>query len=291
MLAFYALAHRLSAYPPEDVRYVPTLAERITRLQAVTAEQVKALYESQASSTAGELAIVGDFEPDAARKLLDKHLTGWKSEVAYQRVERPAKPVPGGRETIVTPDKANAVYVAGQTMPLRDTDPAYPALVVGNYLFGQAPLASRLSNRVRGKEGLSYGVGSMVAASPIDKSGRLMLYAITNPKNMPKVESAIGEELTKFLEKGASASETEEAKKAYLQSQKERRANDRVLASLLVETLYAGRTFAYYAEQEKKIDAVQPGDVKRAFDQFIDPKKLIIIEAGDLSGGKKTDKK
>ena len=40
--------------------------------------------------------------------------------------------------------------------------------------------------------------------------------------------------------------------------------------------------FAYYAELEKKVEALQPGDVKRAFDKHIDPKKLVQVQAGDF---------
>ena len=288
-LALYALRRKLAPYPPDDVRYVPTLAESIGRLEAVTVDQVKRLYAEQLGAGAGELAVVGDFDPAAALEEADKILKGWKSGVAYHRVERPAKPVPGSLDRINTPDKENAIYLAGLTMPLTDTDPEYPALVVGNYLLGAAPLASRLSNRVRGKEGLSYGVMSQVGASALDKAGQFLIFAITNPKNLAKVDAAIGEEVGKFLKEGVSASELEEAKKAYLQAQKGQRANDRVLASQLAESLHAGRTFAYYADLEKKIDAVQPGAVKKAFDTLVDPKKLVVVEAGDLSKAGKKD--
>ena len=288
-LALYAFRRKLAPYPPDDVRYVPTLEESIARVRAVTVEQVRDLYAGQLGGADGELAVVGDFDPDAALPLVDRMLKGWESKVPYHRVERPAKPVPGGLEKIITPDKANAIYLAGLTMPLTDADPQYPALVVGNYLLGSAPLASRLSNRVRGKEGLSYGIGSQVGASALDKAGQFIIFAITNPTNMTKVESAIGEEVGKFLKEGVSAAELEEAKKAYLQAQKQQRASDAMLASQLTGALHAGRTFAYYADLEKKIDAVQPGDVKRAFDALIDPKKLVIIEAGDLSKAEKKD--
>ena len=44
-----------------------------------------------------------------------------------------AKPTVGGLERIITPDKANAVYVAGLAFPVSDADPDYPALAIGNY--------------------------------------------------------------------------------------------------------------------------------------------------------------
>jgi len=103
----------------------------------------------------------------------------------------------------------------------------------------------------------------------------------------------MAEELKKFLTEGMSASELEEVKKAFIQTQRGRRANDGALAGQLINGLYAGRTFEYYAELEKKIEALQPGDIKKAFDKLIDQKKLVIIQAGDLDKkpAPKTDEK
>ncbi len=292
MLASYALRRKLTKYPADDVRYAPTLPEAIEKTKAVTVQQVKELYAKQLGGTAGELAVVGDFDEAATITGVTAILKDWASGTPFKRIPRQAQETVGGTEKINTPDKANAVYLAALMMPLGDTDPDYPALTVGNYLLGSAPLASRLSNRVRGKDGLSYGVGSMVNASSVDKVGQFMIYAITNPKNMAKVDAAVAEEVAKFLKDGVSASELEEAKQAYIQSEKGQRANDGTLARQLATSLYAGRTFDYYADLEKKIESLQPGDVKKAFDKVLDPKNLVIIQAGDLeSKAKEKEKK
>jgi zinc protease len=281
-LASVALRRRLSPYPADDVRYVATIEETIDRTKAVTVAQVKDLYEQQVGGV-GQLAIVGDFEADSALKALASAVETWTPATPYKRIEKPAREAKPGKEVIETPDKANAVYVAGLPLPIDDKDPAYPALTVGNYTLGAAPLASRLSNRVRGKEGLSYGVGSSVAAGTLDPNGSFMIFAITNPKNIGKVDAAIGEEVTKFLTEGVSADELEGAKRAYLQAMQVRRGSDAALADMLAKSLYAGRTFQYYADIEAAIEKLQPGDVKAAFDKYVSPKKLAVIEAGDFS--------
>ena len=47
-------------------------------------------------------------------------------------------------ERIDTPDKADAVYAAGLAFAMKDTDPKYPAMVIGNYVLGAGTLSSRL---------------------------------------------------------------------------------------------------------------------------------------------------
>ncbi len=63
------------------------------------------------------------------------------------------------------PDKANAFFIAGMNLAIRDDDPDFPALTLANYMLGGGFLNSRLAVRIRQKEGLSYGVGSQFNAS------------------------------------------------------------------------------------------------------------------------------
>ena len=57
--------------------------------------------------------------------------------------------------------------------------------------------------------------------------------------------------------------------------------------------LEAGRTFQYYADQEKQIEKLQPADIKKAFDKHLKPADLVVIQAGDFKKAeeKKDEKK
>jgi zinc protease len=280
--AFRLLQRKLNPYPKEDVRYVPTFQESLARLKAVTRDQLVKIYKEQLGAQAGELAIVGDFDPVAMKSQVQKLLGDWKASVTYERIPRPAVAgVKGGKETILTPDKANAMYIAGMKFPMRDTHPDYPALRVASYLFGEGSLSSRLGESVRKKEG-SYQVGSDCGADARDNAGRFLMFATCKPINMPRVDKAMMAELEKLLKKGVAPDELEDGKKAYLEELKVGRSEDQNLAAILAEDLILGRTFAFQAEREKKIAALTPEEVLKAVQKHIDPKKLVIIEAGDF---------
>ncbi len=289
MLAMVALQRAMNKHPKTDVRYVPTLDEAAERLKAVTVADVAALYAEQVGGAAGELSVVGDFDADAALKGVDTILKGWKAKAEYKRIDRPFTETKGEVVDINTPDKANAFYFAAQMIEAKDSDPEYAGLMVGNYLLGASPLSSRLSNRVRGKDGLSYMVMSQAAAGPLDKAGVFVTIAITNPKNVDKVDAAMTEEVAKFLKEGVSADELEDGKKAWLAAQKQGRATDAALAGQLAGGLFVGRTMTYYSDLEKQVEKLQPADVSKAFGKLVDPKKMVVIKAGDLS--KKDEKK
>ena len=76
--------------------------------------------------------------------------------------------------------------------------------------------------------------------------------------------------------------ELADARTAWLESRKLSRTGDGAIAGQLSSNLYLGRTFAYAAEQERKIAALTADNIKSAFQKHIDPGKLIVIRAGDF---------
>ena len=47
---------------------------------------------------------------------------------------------------------------------MSDNDPDYPAMLLAGYMFG-GPITSHVSDRIRNREGLSYGANARVADS------------------------------------------------------------------------------------------------------------------------------
>src|SRR5699024_10698696 len=134
---------------------------------------------------------------------------------------------------IETPDKQNAFFMTGETLKMNDEDPDYPAMVLADYIFGDNSLGTRLSRRIRDKEGLSYGVQSSFGAPTKDDGGSFLAVAISNPTNTPKVEASFRDELAKTLKDGFTAEEVEAAKKAWLQARSIARSEDGNLVGLL----------------------------------------------------------
>jgi zinc protease len=282
-LAANRLARALSPYSPGDVRYVPTPDENEKRLEAVSLDQVIALYDKQLGAMEGELAVVGDFDPEPTLARIKEILKDWKSDVPVKRIERSARGDHAAlKEIIRTPDKANAVFVAGLAFPLKDTDPEFAALRLGNLILGGNTLSSRLGVRIRQKEGLSYGVTSAFTASPRDADASFTVNAITNPENIDRLEKAFTEELSEFLAGGPSPKELADAQQAYREAQKVSRTTDGAIAGQIAANLRLGRMFAHLTEQEKRIAALTPEDVRAAFRKHIKPERLVIVRAGDF---------
>jgi zinc protease len=91
------------------------------------------------------------------------------------------------------------------------------------------------------------------------------------------------EELELLLKDGVKADELEKAKQAWLQSRELSRSSDSYLEDRLERSLRLDQTLAYEAALEAKVAALTPDDVLAALKKHIDPKRLVIVIAGDFA--------
>lgn len=278
-----AFSRHMNPYPKGDVRYTLTPDEAVAEYKAATLEDVKKFYADYYGASTAELAVVGDFDAKEVGALAGQLFGDWKSPRPFERVPRPYQAVEPINQSFETPDKANAFFIAGENLNIRDDDPDYPALVLGNYMLGGGFLNSRLAVRIRQKEGLSYGIGSQLQASPLDKAGRFVTYAIYAPQNVGKLETAVKEEIARALKDGFTEQEVKEAKSGYLQSRQVSRAQDAALAGTLAQDLFLKRTLEWDAALEKRIATLTPAETVEGMRRHIDPSKITIIKAGDFA--------
>lgn len=291
-IAMNTFQRTMNPYPKEDVRYAMTFDEEVEAIKSAKLEDVKKFHKEFYGAQNATFAAVGDFDETQIRKIITDEFGTWKAQKPFSRIVSDYKAIPAGTQSLQTPDKANAMLFAGFNLPLRDDDPDYPALMLGNYMLGGGFLNSRLAVRIRQKEGISYGVGSQVSASPLDKTGTFLTYAIYNPENSERLVKALREELEKVQKDGFTADEVKAAKSGYLQSRQVNRAQDPSLAGTLNTYLYLNRTMAWDSDFEKKLESITPEQINAAMKKYIDPAKLTIIQAGDFEkAAKKTAEK
>ena len=279
-----AMGLHFNGYPKGDPRHFASRAESIDEINAVTLEQLRQAHRDFTGFSVAEIAIVGDFDEAVIRPVIEKLFGDWKSALPYKRIENPYREVAAINKAIETPDKENAVFSAQMLIAMREDDPAYPALSLANYMFGGgAGLNARLAKRIRGKEGLSYGVSTSLSVSDFDKRGVFSASATAAPSNMAKLESIFLEELQLARKDGFTAEELANAKSGLLTSRQQNRAQDGYLANTWVTQLHRDRTFAEAAELDAKYRAASLDEVNAAFRTFIDPANITIIKAGDFA--------
>jgi len=283
-IAQRALRRNGNPYPVGDPRYVPTLDEEIAWAKGVTPEAVAQFHTQFYGASNAELAIVGDFDPDAMRTLVTELLGNWKSPAAYARVPEPLVPNKPVALKFEAPDKANAFLIGREALPLNDMSPDYPALLAANFALGESP-SSRLWERLRQKDGLSYGAGSFLRASAFEPNSPLGIYAIFAPENLDKVRKGFAEEFASALTNGFSDTEVKNASSGLLEERTASRSDDSHVAGDLVTQAYLGRTWANDAAIDRAIEKLTPAEVNAVLRKYLKPPEFAYSFAGDF--GKK----
>jgi zinc protease len=166
-----------------------------------------------------------------------------------------------------------------------DLDPDFPSMVLAGYMFG-GTITSRISDRIRNREGLSYGANARIAV-PTDGDSAILAGTISlNPVNGPKVENSFMDELRKTWKDGFTNPEVSGAKKSYLDARTVSRSQDGALANLLAQRELQGRTLQWDEQLEQRIQVLTTEQINAAFRKHIDPEAVSIVKAGDFKAAR-----
>ncbi|NBT91388.1 MAG: insulinase family protein [Betaproteobacteria bacterium] len=284
-LASNALARGLNNFGRKDIRYARSFDESVADLQALRLPQVKSAYAELAGAASAHFALAGDFDPAWAQTAASTLFAGWSSKQAFDRMHKTVSEPKPSTVLLQTPDKANAIYLAGLPLKARDTMPDYAALLLANEILGGGT-QSRLLERLRQQEGISYGAGSQLRVSAFEPSGQLTLWAIFAPENRTKVEQAVSQELTRLAASGITEAELQDAKNSLDQQRLTTWSQDSALAQLQLDNGRTGRTMAFHDTLYRQIAASSVQDVNAAIARWITPAQLLHVYAGDFAGAK-----
>ena len=285
-LAQVALSRKLAPVSTTSIHYVPTTDESLERLGAVQVSDVRELVKRFISGTHGEITAVGAFDKEPAIIQFNAMTSDWKSAEPYTRIAKPFLKVEPETISIETPDKENAVLMAAANLEIRSDDPDWEAIYIANDILGGGSLSSRLGERVREQEGLSYGVGSHFIAKSLDRSAVFMTFAITNPINRDKLVSTIDEVFDDFMKNGVKEAEIESAKTSYLKQLEETLSNDSQLMSTLHQYQEADRDESFLSRRQRNVKGLTKATVDAVVKKLLNQKKLVIVTAGDFQGKK-----
>ena len=278
-----ALARHMNPVPPGHPSYTATVDESVAALGAVTLDEARAFHREFYGPQLGTLAVVGDFDLDEIRGVIEEAFGDWESPYPAIRISTEFFDAPAEVLQIETPDKANAFLFVQQNLALRDDHEDYPALTLAGYMIGGG-FTSRLVERIREQDGLSYAVAGRISGHPIDENGSFLAYAIQAPENAERVEAALREEIQRVLDDGFTEDELNVAKLGYLQSRELARAQDGTLVGMLTQGLYFDRTLEWDSAFEAWVQNLTVEDVNAAVRLHLDLNKMTFVKAGDFAG-------
>lgn len=289
-LAAHAMARHFNPWPKGHALEYRTPDEVLDALRALTVDDLRAFHEQFYGTSQGEIAVVGDFDPVALRAQLERLFVDWKSKVPHEPIATRHQDVAAKHEVIHTPDKPNAVLVARTNVPLRVTDPEYVALMAANRILGAGAMKSRLGDRIRQKEGLSYSVGSGISADDSklgeDDAGAFSVRAIAAPQNMARVEELVREEIDRLVHEGITAEELQDAVSGVLVEIQQSLSSDGAIAGALLGQMRLDRDMGFLSDLTARYAALDVDTVNRAIAKVLGGRQLTVVLAGDFESSK-----
>ena len=282
-IASNALGRHFNPWPKGHPFYTESFAEQIEALRAISLDDLRRFHADFYGSGDGEIALVGDFDAAETGAKLEALFSDFTRERRFVRIASPYREVAPAREKLETPDKANAMWIIRADLPISDTHADYPALVVANYVLGGGSLKSRLADRIRQRDGLSYGVGSQFSAGALDQRGSLLAYAIAAPENIDKVDAAFDEELALLLDKGISETEFRDAVDGLLKARRTSRGEDNSLVGALRGNRYLDRSMAFDAAFDAALQSLTLEQVNAAAREHFGALQFARFMAGDFA--------
>ncbi len=226
------------------------------------------------------IAVVGDITAERLKPLLDATFgglsqSGVKAEVA---VTAPAAP---GRLIVVERDIPQSVVVFGQAGLARKHPDFYAAYVM-NKVLGGGGFTSRLTQEVREKRGLAYGVYSYL--SPLDHAALYLGGVATENARVAEALAIIRTEFARMRDGGVSAEELADAKTYLTGSYPLRLDSNDKIARMLVGIQLDDLGIDYIDRRNGYIEAVTLDDVNRVAASLLKPEKFQVVVVGRPEG-------
>ncbi len=251
---------------------------------ALTRDDIVAAHRAVLAQDRIHVGASGDISAEELGLLLDQ-LLGDLPETGAP-LPGAANPQVTGGVTVVPFETPQSVAFFGHTAIPRDDDDFFAAFVA-NEIFGGSGRQSRLSEEVREKRGLTYGVGSYL----VNYDGADMLlgqFASANDRVAQAID-VVKAEWVKIAENGVTEVELSEAKTYLTGAYPLRFDGNGPIARIMVGMQTVGLTPEYITSRNAKIEAITLDDVKRVVRRIYQPENLRFVVVGQPDGLESTN--
>lgn len=282
-IAQIKLSKLSNPYPKGHPLYTNDPDESAAELAKVKLDDVKKYYADFYGANNSNSVFVGGIDAAKITGFLNSSFGKWNAKTAYKRLEPKYFDVAGRTESVNTPDKTNAVLMGSINLNISQQHADYPAVFMAdNLLGGGAFLSSRIPQRLREKEGMSYGAGTYMGLQYKYNVGTWGIYAFYNPLYQGRIDTALHEEIEKAKTAGFTQDELTNAVKAYLEGNKTTLGVNGAVANLIQQYMRDDRDLTEYTDFENKVKALDLNKVNDALKKYFNTSKLILIYSGDF---------
>ncbi len=246
-------------------------------VKAIKREDIVSFYRTYYTADNAVLSMIGAVSRAEAEAIADE-LTG--------KLPKSAAPIPNLKE-VKLPDKASLKempfpstqsHVVMGYPGIKRLDPDYFPLLVGNYVLGGGGFASRLTEEVREKRGLTYSVGSYFM--PMKEYGPWRVGLSTRKDQIKEALQVTRDTIKRFIDEGPSEAELLKAKQNLAGGFPLRLDSNKKIFEYLQVIGFYRLPLSFLDDYVPTVEKVTVAEIKDAFQRRIDLDKLVTVVVG-----------
>jgi zinc protease len=242
-------------------------------VSALTPDDLRALHQALFARDNLHVAIVGAIDAEAAADALDL-LFGALPEQAKLVPVADMSPVLGQDLQVEYPLPQTSIYMAYPG--ITHTDPDYFAAVLMNEILGGGSVLSRLTDEVREKRGLAYGVNSSLLNQ--QHANALVVGTATRADRASETLDVIKTVIARLAAEGPTEAELASAKKYVIGSAAlQEMSSSQAIAGTLVGLQLWELDIGYLPRRAELLNAVTVDDVKAVAARLLGAKPTIML--------------
>jgi len=161
---------------------------------------------------------------------------------------------------------------------IKRNSPDFFALLVGNHILGGGGFTARLTEELREKRGLTYGVSSSFA--PGLHAGAFTISLQTRPDQAQQALDLVRTELQRFVAQGPTEKELQAAKDNLIGGFALRMDSNRKLLDNVANIAWNGLPLDYLSTWTDQVQRISAEDIRQAFSRTLTPQTMVTIVLG-----------
>ena len=277
-----------AAMYPKNHPYSWPVIGSMTDLSAASEEDVKAFFRLYYAPNNATLAVVGDFDPAAAKKLIQKYFGDLPQGKPVQRPSVPMGKLEAGKR-LVYEDRVQVprLYIQWPTVGFKRDDD-YPLSVMSSILSGSR--TARLTKALVYDSQIASQVSAFQNAS--EDVGVFQVTVVPRPEHsLTELEAAVDQVIQKFIAEGPTAEELQKAKSGLeLSFLRGLESNLGKAGQLISGSMFYGNPAQFRTDYQKTL-AVTAADVKRVAALYLAQPRIVlsVVPKGKKNQAAKAD--
>jgi zinc protease len=273
-----SLAWWRSAFPEHP--YGQPVEGTPASVDAITAADLKRFVTQHFGRNNLVIGVVGDIDAATLGPLLDRTLGELPAVVEVPQIAE-AMPAGAGQLQVIDRDVPQTVVIFGAP-GVKRSDPDFYAAALVDYILGGGGFASRLTQEVREKRGLTYGID--VSLAPLDHSGVLQGDFGTRNAKVGESIAVLRDVWKRLSEEGPTALELAEAKTYLIGNYPLNLTSNGKVANLLVALQLNNLGIDYLQRRVAHIGGVTIEEARRVARRLLDPTLISMVVVGRPQG-------